>query len=84
MRQEYINRLMKDKTGDEEFTEFMQKLPDSLEVFIKLQDVFDSAEENGMDWVVRQLQQIAKEYLSDDAELMQLICEDEKKFPVGE
>lgn len=81
MKQEYINRLMKDKTGDEAFTEFMRKLPDSLEVFIKLQDIFDTAEENGMDWVVRQLQQIAKEYLSDDTELMQLIVEDEKEFP---
>ncbi len=81
MKQEYIDRLMNGKTGDDAFKDFMLKLPDSLEVYIALQDIFNSTEENGMDWTVRQLQQIAKKYLSDDKELMQLIDEDEKEFP---
>ena len=81
MKQEYIDRLMNGKTGDDAFKDFMLKLPDSLEVYIALQDIFNSTEENGMDWTVRQLQQIAKKYLSDDKELMQLIDADEKEFP---
>lgn len=81
MKQEYIDRLMNGKTGDDAFKDFMLKLPDSLEVYVALQDIINSTEENGMDWTVRQLQQIAKKYLSDDKELMQLIDADEKEFP---
>lgn len=81
MKQEYIDRLMNGKTGDDAFKDFMLKLPDSLEVYVALQDIINSTEENGMDWTVRQLQQIAKKYLSDDKELMQLIDADEKQFP---
>lgn len=81
MKQEYIDRLMNGKTGDDAFKDFMLKLPDSLEVYVALQDIINSTEENGMDWTVRQFQQIAKKYLSDDKELMQLIDADEKEFP---
>lgn len=77
MKKEYIDRLMKGKTGDDAFMDFVQKLPDSLEVYIALEEVLNNTEENGMSWAVLQFQEIAKKYLSDDKELMELLAEDE-------
>lgn len=77
MKQEYIDRLMNGRTAGEDFEDFLRKLPDELDVYLSLLDIFDKAEEEGADWVTRQFQQIAKRYLSDDAELMQMIKDDE-------
>lgn len=77
MKKEYIDRLMKGKTGDDSFMDFVHKLPDSLEVYIALEEVLNNTEENGMSWAVLQFQEIAKKYLSDDKELMELLAEDE-------
>lgn len=78
MKQEHIDRLMNGRTSDEDFEDFLRKLPDELEVYLTLQDIFFKAEEEGADWVTRQFQQIAKQYLSDDTELMQMIKDDEE------
>lgn len=78
MKQEHIDRLMNGRAADEDFEDFLRKLPDELDVYLTLQDIFDKAEEEGADWVTRQFQQIAKQYLSDDAELMQMIKDDEE------
>ena len=77
MKQEHIDRLMSGRTAGEEFEDFLRKLPDELDVYLLLQDIFDKAEEEGADWVTRQFQQIAKQYLSDDEELMRMIKDDE-------
>lgn len=78
MKQEHIDKLMNGRTADEDFADFLRKLPDELDIYLTLQDIFDKAEEEGADWVTRQFQQIAKRYLSDDAELMQMIKDDEE------
>lgn len=78
MKQEHIDRLMNGRTADKDFADFLRKLPDELDIYLTLQDIFDKAEEEGADWVTRQFQQIAKRYLSDDAELMQMIKDDEE------
>lgn len=77
MKQEHIDRLMNGRTAGEDFEDFLRKLPDELDVYLSLQDIFDKAEEEGADWVTRQFQQIAKQYLSDDSELMEMIKDDE-------
>lgn len=77
MKQEHIDKLMNGRTADENFSDFLRKLPDELDVYLTLQDIFDKAEEEGANWATRQFQQIAKQYLSDDAELMQMIKDDE-------
>lgn len=77
MKQEHIDRLMNGRAAGEDFEDFLRKLPDELDIYLTLQDIFDKAEEEGADWVTRQFQQIAKRYLSDDAELMQMIKDDE-------
>lgn len=78
MKQKYIDRLISGRTAGEDFMYFLRKLPDELDVYLALQDIFDNTEENGADWATRQFQQIAKQYLSDDADFMRLINEDEK------
>lgn len=78
MKQEYIDRLMNGRTADEDFMDFLRKLPDELDVYFALQDIFDKTEEEGADWATRQIQLIAKQYMSNDSELMRLIEEDEK------
>ena len=77
MKQEHIDRLMNGRAADEDFEDFLRKLPDELDVYLSLQDIFDKSEEEGADWVTRQFQQIAKRYLNDDAELMRMIKDDE-------
>lgn len=77
MKQEHIDKLMNGRAADEDFADFLRKLPDELDVYLTLQDIFDKAEKEGADWVTRQFQQIAKQYLSDDSELMEMIKDDE-------
>ena len=75
MKQELIDILLKECTADDDVLSVMRKLPD--EAFASVIEIEDHAEENGADWVTRQFQQLCRQYLSDDTELMRMIDEDE-------
>lgn len=81
MNQNLINNYLRDIKADDTVISVLHKLPD--EAFEALMYIKRRMEENGADWTTRQLQGLCREYLYDDKELMRLLDEDEKLFPVG-
>lgn len=75
MKEAMIRKIMKDHTADKYFMDFLREIP-SIE-YEHIIDIMDKAEENGADWATKQFQKIARQYLSDDTELMRMINEDE-------
>lgn len=82
MKEILIDSILEDNTADESVKDILNRLPD--DTYDEIQYITAHSSENGADWATRQFQSIIRRYLSDDEELMQLLDEDAKEFPIGE
>lgn len=77
-----IDSILEDNTADESVKDILHRLPD--DTYDEIKYITAHSAENGADWATRQFQSIIRRYLSDDEELIQLLDEDAKEFPIGE
>ena len=82
MKKILIDSILEDNTADKSVKDILNRLPD--DTYDEIKYITAHSSENGADWATRQFQSIIRRYLSDDEELMQLLDEDAKEFPIGE
>lgn len=82
MKKILIDSILEDNTADESVKAILHRLPD--DTYDEIKYITAHSSEKGADWATRQFQSIIRRCLSDDEELMQLLDEDAKEFPIGE